>query len=169
MRAAAAVIDSSPLIGLTHLDLALNLSLFFHPVYVPRSVQREVNRRSRFRYRLRKLYQTGLFVPCRAADRINVDLLRQDLGEGEAEALVQAQEKQARFFIGDDQRARQLSGNMGLVPVGTARLLARLHLEGYAEETGVLVRKLRRDLRFRIADSVLDEAVARAGEPLLPY
>ena len=79
--------------ALTHLDLAKHMPLFFDRVYVPRAVQREVNRKRRFRYRLNKLYQTGFFARCAAADETNVRLLRAELDEGEAEALIQAQEK----------------------------------------------------------------------------
>jgi predicted nucleic acid-binding protein len=38
------------------------------------------------------------------ADTVNVLLLRAGLDNGEAEALIQAQEKQALFFIGDERR-----------------------------------------------------------------
>ena len=64
-----AVIDSSCLINLSHLGLAAKLSQYFQVVYVPLVVQGEVNRKSRFRYKLRKLYQTGFYQPCRTADK----------------------------------------------------------------------------------------------------
>jgi len=162
----AAVIDSSPLINLTHLELAGKLALFFDRVYVPASVRREVSRKFRFRYRLNKLCRGGIFARCSCADRANVDLLRYDLDEGEAECLVQAQEQGASFFIGDERRAREQGLRMGLTPVGTARLLARLHLQGEAEETWELVRILRRDVAYRISDNVIREAIAKAPEPI---
>src|SRR5207245_1060482 len=125
-----AVIDSSPLINLAHLNLALDLSMFFDRVYVPRAVQREVNVKGRFRYRLKKLYATGFLERCATADETNVQLLRAELDAGESEALIQAQERQAHVFIGDDRRAREIAERMGRKSVGTARLLARLNLEG---------------------------------------
>ncbi len=86
-----AVIDSSSLINLVHLELAAKLSQYFQVVYVPRRVQVEVNRRSRFRYRLNKLYRTALFQRCVVADEVRVQLLtgpaESELHEGEAEAL----------------------------------------------------------------------------------
>lgn len=161
-----AVVDSSPLIHLTHLSLCGELALFFDVVYVPRAVQREVNQKHRFRYQLRKLYKSGFFKRCIAADAINVKLLRADVDEGEAEALIQAQEKAATFFIGDEKRAREIGEKLGLKCVGTARLLARLGREGRAADLRVLVRKLQRDLRFRIAEEVVEQAMAMAGEPI---
>jgi predicted nucleic acid-binding protein len=161
-----AVIDSTPLISLAHLELAEELRFFFDIIYVPRAVQREVNQQGRFRYRLRKLYETAIFERCASADWYGVDLLRPVLDAGESEALVQGQEKQARYFIGDDKEARKTCEGYGLTPVGTVRLLARLHLEGQADETAALVRKLRRDLRFRISQQVIDEAIALAAKPI---
>jgi hypothetical protein len=161
-----AVVDSSPLICLSHLGLAGELSNLFDVVYVPRVVHTEVNRKSRFRYRLKKLYQTGCFLRCMAADMTNVRLLMDQLHQGEAEALVQAEEKAAEFFIGDEKRAREIGRLKGFKTVGTVRLLARLHLEGRATEPSALVRKLCRDLNFRASEAVVNEAIAMAPEPI---
>jgi uncharacterized protein len=161
-----AVIDSTPLISLVHLELAEQLSLFFDVIYVPRTVQIEVNRKQRFRYRLQKLYRTGIFERCASADRCSVELLTVELNAGEAEALVQAQERNATFFIGDDKRAREIGEGHGLKPVGTIRLLARLGLERRAEETRGLVKRLRADLKFRVTDEVVSQAIELAVEPI---
>jgi hypothetical protein len=161
-----AVIDSSSLINLTHLGLAGQLPLFFDFVYVPRAVQREVNRKSRFRYRLNKLYRTGFFRRCRAADKTNVRLLLSELDEGESEALIQAQEKAALFFVGDEKRAREVAEAMGRKPVGTLRLLARLNLQGQASDPRTLVDRLRRDVGFRVSEEVVTQAIAMAPEPI---
>jgi uncharacterized protein len=108
-----AVVDASPLINLTHLNLARELSLFFDRVYVPRAVQKEVNQKGRFRYRLNRLYRDGFFTRCMAADAVSVQLLEAELDKGESEALIQAQEKQALYFLGDDRRARGMAERMG--------------------------------------------------------
>ena len=161
-----AVIDSSPLIFLSHLGLARELLAFFDIVYVSRAVHMEVNKKGRFRSHLKRLYQTRRFARCMAADVTNVRLLLDQLHEGEAEALVQAMERAAQFFIGDEKRAREIGKNKGLKPVGTVRLLARLHLEGRAEEPEALLRKLRRDHGFRVSEKVVREAIAMAAEPI---
>jgi len=161
-----AVIDSSPLIYLSHLQLAAKLSLYFDRIYVPRRVQVEVNRKGRFRYRLNKLYETGFFERCACADGTRVRLLELDLDSGEAEGLVQAQEKEARFFIADEAKAREFGERQGLVPVGTARLLARLELDGLADDTRSLVIRLQKEARFRLDDAVLEQAIAAAPTPI---
>ncbi len=160
------MVDASPLINLAYLDLAQELPLFFDRVYVPRAVQEEVNKKGRFRYRLNKLYKTGFFVKCLAADAFNVRLLQDQLHKGEAEALIQAQEKHAPYFIGDERRARAVAELMGRKSVGTLRLLARLNLESRARELPVLVKILRRDLDFRVSDEIVQQAIDLAGEPI---
>jgi predicted nucleic acid-binding protein len=96
-----AVIDSSPLINLVHLQIAENLQFYFQVVYVPRMVQTEVNRKSKFRHRLKKLYAKGVFQKCIVGDPVSVQLLV-ELDAGEAEALIQASEQSATVFIGDE-------------------------------------------------------------------
>lgn len=161
-----AVTDSSPLINLTHLGLAGKLSLYFDVVFVPRAVQREVNKKARFRYRLNNLYQRSIFRKCRVGDEWNKRLLMDELDEGEAEALAQGPEIAAHFLIADEERARQIGRNKGLRPVGTVRLLARLNLEGHAPDPTGLVHKLRRDLRFHVSDEIVEAAIAMAPEPI---
>jgi predicted nucleic acid-binding protein len=161
-----AVVDTSPLINLTHLGLARDLALFFDRVYVPRAVQEELNKKGRFRYRLNRLYRAGFFTRCMTADTFNAQLLEAELHRGEAEALIQAQEKQALYFIGDDRHARAIAARMGKKAVGTLRLLARLNLEGRTQALPNLVRLLRRDLDFRVSDDIVQQAIDLADEPI---
>lgn len=154
-----AIIDSSCLINLIHLDLASKLILFFDRVYVPRNVQTEFNRKHRSRYRLNKLFRAGVFEKCMCKDETNFRILRFEVDAGEAEALVQAQERGAEFILVDDLRAREIGTRQGLTPCGTVRLLARLCRDGHAEDTWVLVRGLRRELKFRVGDDVVAKAV----------
>lgn len=161
-----AVIDSTPLISFVYLELATELSLFFDIIYVPRHVQTEVNRKHRFRYLLRELLDGSILQRCATADKTNVALLRPELDEGEAEALVQAQEKGAAFFIGDEKRARAIAEAQGLKTIGTVGILARLELEGRADETTLLVKKLRAQFDFRVSDEIVTQAIAMATVPL---
>jgi len=164
-----AVIDSSPLINLSHLDLAMKMSQFFDVVCVPSAVQREVRKKHRFGDRLNRFYKSGLFAKCVAADWANIELLKtMPLGEGESEALTQAQEKAPAFFIADEKRAREIARRMGQMHAGTARILARLNFEGLAPDLESLVRKLERDLGFRISKSVIQEAISMAPQPIWP-
>jgi len=161
-----AVIDSSCLICLVHLGLASKLGLYFDIVYVPRNVQIEVNRKHRSRYRLNKLFETTIFQRCIGKDETNFLLLAAELDAGEAEGLVQAQERGAEFFLVDEKKAREIGMRQGLTLYGTLRLLARLCLEGYAGDIWDLVQKLRSQRNFRVDDEVVRRAITSADLPI---
>ena len=161
-----AVIDCSCLINLVHLDLASKLALFFDRIYIPRNVQIEFNKKHRSRYRLNKLLRTGVFEKCMCKDETNFRILRTELDAGEAEGLVQAQERGAACFLVDERKARAIGIRQGIVPYGTVRLLARLALEGYSEDLWTLVRRLRRERNFRVRDEIVEEAISSAGIPI---
>jgi len=162
-----AVIDSSPLINLVHLELALKLSQFFSLVYVPRQVQVEVNKKAKFRHRLNKLYEKNLFQKCVVTeDPVRVEFSGL-LDPGEAESIQQAQELEATHLVIDEKRARKVGeaiANLRLV--GTASILARLEREGLSGSTYSLVQKLRRDLRCRITDQLVERAIVEASRPI---
>ncbi len=151
---------------LVHLNLASKLALYFDVIYVPRTVQIEFNRKHRSRYRLNKLFEAGVFQKCMYKDETNFRLLTAELDAGEAEGLVQAQERGAEFFLVDERKARQIGARQGLTLYGTMRLLARFCLEGYAEDIWVLVRRLRRERGFRVGDEVVRKAIASAEMPI---
>lgn len=161
-----ALIDSSSLRALAFLDLATQLSWFFSAVYVPKQVQAELSRKHRFRHRLNKLYATGIYRRCLVANRVNVRLLIPQLDEGEAEGIIQAQENGIRHIILDERKARAVASNMSIKPVGIARLLFRIELDGQIDDAAALIQKLRVGLRFRISEDVLIEARTRAEEPI---
>lgn len=160
-----AVIDSSPLINLIHLGLASKLSVYFDVIYVPREVHREVSRKKTSRRVLEKLYRGSPFERCNVGNQSNVELLCIDMDPGEAEALTQAQELGAPVFIGDEKLARRIGERMGINPIGTARILARMYIEALADEPRRLIRKLRTDLQYRIAERLIEEAIEKASEP----
>lgn len=160
-----AIIDSSPLISLVHLGLADKLSEIFDVVFIPSHVRSEVNRKSKFRYRVKKLLESGRFERCDFVDEANFLLWRQlKLDEGEAAALSQAQEREISHVIVDELRARKECKKVSLVAVGTMRIIARLHLEGYAQDPNLAARKLQKDLGFRISKAVVEESISLAPE-----
>jgi predicted nucleic acid-binding protein len=160
------VIDTSSLRAIAHLNLTTELSLFFDVVYVPRQVHIELNRKHKFRHRLNKLYDTRIYRRCLVADRTNVLLLMPQLEEGEAEGITQAQEKALDRIILDEKKARAVAANMRIQPIGVARLLFRLERDGQIESAALLIARLKKELRFRISAELVEEARAKAEEPI---
>lgn len=96
-----------------------------------------------------------------------MQLLRASLDEGEAEAIAQAQEREAGFVLMDEEQGRKhIASLKNLVGVGTVRILARLHLQGEADDTYKLIIKLKRDRRFRVTDQIVEDAISMAHIPI---
>jgi len=57
------------------------------------------------------------------SNRLAVDILRRELGPGEAEAIVLAKELGADLVLVDDERAREIARSLGLRIAGTIALL----------------------------------------------
>jgi len=108
----------------------------------------------------------SVFRKCTGKDEVNFQLLATELDAGEAEGLVQAQERGAEFFLVDERKAREVGVRQGLILYGTMRLLARFCIEGYAEDIWGPVRKLRRERHFRIGDEVVRRAIASGETPI---
>jgi len=93
-----------------------------------------------------------------------VRLLRAELDEGEAEAIVLAYEMGAGVVLLDERDARRTAERMGLRVLGTVGILV------WAKRTG-RVESLRADLdalvgrgRFRLSQALRDRALREAGE-----
>jgi predicted nucleic acid-binding protein len=70
---------------------------------------------------------------------------------------------EATHLVLDDENARKIGGKMKqLRLIGTVGILARLERQGFAKDTRDLVEKLRRDLGFRIADRLVEDAIEKA-------
>lgn len=115
---------------------------------------------------MKKLYSSGKFEKCKSSNEYNRKLLEWTIHSGEADAITQAQERSVRFFIGDDLDARAVAERMSIQTVGVARLLFRMSADGDAGDPYSLIQKLQRDLRFRISKPVIQEAAAKASEPI---
>lgn len=115
---------------------------------------------------MKKLYGSGKFEKCNCSNAANRQLLEVTIHSGEADAITQAQEKSVRFFIGDDLDARIIAERMSMQPIGVARLLFRLNADGDADDPYRLIQKLESDLNFRISNLVIQEAAAKASEPI---
>ena len=97
-------------------------------------------------------------------DAFAVNLLREELGVGESEAIVLAQELGARYLLLDDGAARRKTQRLGLSALGTWVLLV-------AKEAGViaLVKPVLDELRrsdIRMSLRIYGEVLLKAGETL---
>ncbi len=167
MAGRVAVADTSVLIAFHQLELLGTLSLFYQRVLVPAAVRAEfLKKEERLRggtgAALTVLISQPPFEPCDDYDTIEVELLLAELDRGESEALSQLKRRNADHVLMDERAGREFALRQGFKPVGTLRLLAHLHLQGYLADVPDAVRQLRKEIRFRASDSVVEKAMREA-------
>ena len=85
------------------------------------------------------------------------------LDDGEAEAIVLAEESQARLLILDEALARRHARLRSLTITGTVGVLVRARLTGRLERVDPALRALR-DSGFHVGDELVRAALRLAGE-----
>ncbi|HEY1305448.1 MAG TPA: hypothetical protein VGF24_17955 [Vicinamibacterales bacterium] len=87
--------------------------------------------------------------------------VRQDLGEGEREAIELALEMAADALLVDDRDARQEAQKHGVAVLGTLRVLADASEHGFAD-LAVAFSRLRKT-NFRASDQLLEQLLDHAA------
>jgi len=154
------IADAGPLIGMARVGLLSLLKDLYLKVVVPPRVYDELQislLRPGFKALVAAFQETWMTVE---APRPTTDLdeLKEVLGDGEAEAIVLAQQRDARLLI-DEKRGRSVASSRGLKIVGTGAVLL------LAKERGLIDRvsdaldqlashsyRLSGDLRARILE-----------------
>jgi len=157
------VSNSSPLIALATLGRLDLLKLLFDQIIIPRAVYEEVVVYGEGEPGSREVAEAEWIQTRQLKDRLAVSLLQETLDAGESEAIILAQELNARYLLMDDAMARRKARFIGLHPIGTFGILL------IAKEAGLLraVRPVLDELRqtdFRMSDRVYQDVVGKAGE-----
>lgn len=166
-----AVVDTSVLINLAAAELLPYLGQLFVTVHLPQSVRGEILRweessRNSSRISLVDLLHPALFEPCTAGDQANLQILLESLGPGEAETIEQFEHVGAITVLMDESRGRRRAKARGVRPLGTARILAQLHVIGFCDDLQSAIWAMRERGRARIADKTFQTALvlARSGD-----
>jgi predicted nucleic acid-binding protein len=174
----AAVVDSSCLICLLHLDQSFQLNLTqslvirYQAIYIPEYVLEEVGRKGRIRHRLRQMLLRYPFLKrCSVGDEWSAKLLydrrlspRARIHRGEAEAITQARELNVDEVLMDDRKARIIALNHGLQVRGIVGLLKEFKRANIIPAMRPLIDKLRHDGKCRITDQLLKIELEEVGE-----
>jgi predicted nucleic acid-binding protein len=126
------VLDSSALITLARIGQLPLLREIAETVLIPDAVYDEVVRAGPHRPGSAAVEQAQWIVRRQVSDRAEVTRLRNQVGPGEAEAIVLAKEARADAVVLDDATARQVAQAAGQTVVGLLELLL------YGKERGVV-------------------------------
>ena len=125
VTAAVVIADSTCLIGLSKISRLELLPALFGRITLAPAVWHEVVVQGQGRSGSAEIQNANWIDVTEVRDMQAVDVLRQELGAGESQSMVLAQELHASLIILDDARARRKAQQLGLSIAGTAALLFR--------------------------------------------
>jgi len=97
-------------------------------------------------------------------NQILVEILKQELDEGEAETIALALEQQAEVVFLDEAEARRMAEIYGLRKTGVIGVLMRAKLQGKLSSLKVELDRLREEAGFRIDEQLYQRALKEVGE-----
>lgn len=137
------VADSSCLIALSKIGYLDILKKLFGNIVIPASVYREVVIQGAGRPGADEVAQAEWIKSLEVQDRLAVRTLKLSLGEGESETIVLASERQAKFLILDDGKARQMALGLSLPVIGTVAVLGKAVEKDFLSDLPSLLDQLR--------------------------
>ena len=163
---AVVVSDTSLLIHLSGLGHLALLRALYQQVLIPSAVWRETVEEGRGRageVEVREAVRSGWVEVRPVANGPLVQLLKEGLDDGEAEAIALALEATADLVLLDETQAREKAALMGLPLTGTIGVLIRAKREGLVETLRPLLDQLRQE-SFWISESLYRRALEAVGE-----
>lgn len=155
------VADASPLIAFALLGKLDILNIIFDEIFIPEAVYREITHGDKpFGEELEKFTRKRIQ---KVANRLAVNVLCDELDEGESEAIIYALENNIGTILIDEHKGRRIASAKGLQTIGTIGTLLQAKKKGVI---GALKPNLDYliDHEFRISDLLYQRALKIAGE-----
>nr|MDF0368275.1 DUF3368 domain-containing protein [Nodosilinea sp. TSF1-S3] len=150
------VSNTSPLLNLAIIDHLFLLPQQFGQVYIPPAVLSElkVNDNLPGSGALQTAIDEGWLIPQPLADRSLVILLKQDLHQGESEAIALAVEVAAETILLDEKEARRAARALGLGVTGILGVLLRGRYDGSIPSLKTAIDRLQQEANFWVAPAL---------------
>jgi hypothetical protein len=148
------VSDASPLIALGRIGRLDLLREIFGSLVIPDAVWKEVVEAGIDKEGSVNVAEAAWISRQSVLDYSLVNLLRHDLGAGEAEAIVLARECNADFLLIDERLGRSAAKSLGLKVVGLVGVLIEARERGLVTDAGSLMDHLHGDAGFWISEDL---------------
>lgn len=155
------IADSSPLIALAVIDKLDMLEKLYQEFYVPAAVFEEVAQAEKPFAKELKLFLHGKIK--NVENKLAVAMLSNDIGAGEAEAIVLALEQRPSVVLIDDLKARRFAKMNNLDVIGTMGILLKAKKDGLVSEIKPLIATLLLN-EIRISAKIIEMTLQAAGE-----
>ena len=162
MTAFRVVVDSSCVIGLTHIDLLQHLPNIFQEISIPDFVYHEVVINGHGRpgaAEVARAVQEGWLVQRTVQDTLAVKALFTNLSQGEAEVIIWAQEHPCDYALIDEKIARNVATLLGVKTIGVLGVMKMAIVAGIPVQTKQALDTLRHG-GFRISKKLYQQMLA---------
>ena len=149
------VADSSPLIALCRIGRLELLRDLFGQLVIPDAVWQEVVASHPGKAGAAEIVAATWIVQQAVKDKPLVNLLRQDLGAGESEAIVLAREISADVLLMDERRGREAAKRLGIFCTGLVGVLLEARRRGVVSDPASIAQDLRDNAGFWISDELM--------------
>ena len=157
------VSNAGPLITLTEVGRLALLQALFEQILIPQAVYDEVVVHGEGEPGSQEVRDALWVRAVQVQDRLAVRLLRDTLDAGESEAIVLAQELNARYVLLDDRLARRKARLIGLRMTGTLGILLMAQKADLIPAVKPILAELEQT-DFRMSDRVYQQVLIKAGE-----
>ena len=148
------VADSSPLIALCRIGRLELLHDLFGQLVIPDAVWQEVVASHPGKAGVTEIAAATWIGRQTIKDKALVNLLRQDLGAGESEAIVLAREINADVLLMDERRGREAAKRLGITCTGLVGVLFEARRRGVVNDPVNIAQDLRDIAGFWISDEL---------------
>lgn len=161
----AVVADTGPLIALARIGRLDLLRRLYGRVTVPPAVESElaIGSDRPGAKALEGALEAGWIRVDGIPDGSTLQDLFMLLGQGEAEAIVLAEQRQARLLLIDDARGRRIARSRGIPVAGVAGVLLAAKGRQETEAVAPMLRALS-DAGYRLAPLLVEKVLVAAGE-----
>ena len=160
-----AVANSSVLISLSAIgQLKILKERFQEGILVPSAVWNEVVTTGKGQPGAEEVASVDWIAVEKVEDRAIVSLLKGDIDEGEAEAIILCKEKNVEVVLLDEKEARRAAHRLGLKVLGTVGLLIWAKRMGIIYSLKEQLDKLRSEAKFHLSREVYEEALRAVNE-----
>jgi hypothetical protein len=160
------VSDTSPLLGLSAINLLELLREQFGEVFIPEAVLVELKVETDFRgtSAIQKALETGWLQPLEIKNRPLAQALSLELDAGESEAITLAMDLGIEMIVMDENLGRERARLMGLKTIGVLGVLLNAKKNGRIESMRAAMQSLRREIGFFISNHLYQQILKQAGE-----
>lgn len=158
------VSDTSPISNLLTIGWLRLLPEVYGKVLIPPTVAKEVAALAAFGFDLSEFTEADWLVIAEPSNQAQIEILLEKLDQGEAEAIVLAEEFKADLLLIDERLGWQEAQKRGLKSTGLLGTLVTAKSNGIIPKVRPLIEELREKTRFRMSEQLIRHVLSVAEE-----